>query len=355
MLIVLEKRSGTHFDERIKIAEEDHDADGKYFNLMLEYYDHSRTQTPSVCYAMYNGSAHEMDVYVSNSPHFSSGWDEGTYDSNDYHVIFQLKFDPPSECQPYSFLCETSMGNFFRLPEDNSYYFGTDWWDWKWSDYNSFGYSCREQHYHNNGDEWIVNGGPSPSNGTKLESEIETTMTKDQIWYYVNGGECIGCHHIDALVCYEECIYGDQFENCDCDKTPSEPTNSPTVPPSTSFPTFSPTTVFPTSASPTTDFISLLTTVAPSSAAGPHPLIKASVPKVVCHESGECESHKYQCRVDPDCRMSGLSRLECRNTGKTVCLSWGGKCESDKDCPTGYSCLHKDPDSTKCMKFQPTL
>ena len=265
MLIVLEKRSGTHFDERYKIAEEDHDADGKYFNLMLEYYDHSRTQTPSVCYAMYNGSAHEMDVYVSNSPHFSSGWDEGTYDSNDYHVIFQLKFDPPSECQPYSFLCKTSAGNFIRLPEDNSYYFGTDWWDYSWSDYEGdYGYSCKEQHYHNNGEEWIVNGGPAPSNGTKMESEINGNLTTEQIWYYVNGSECIGCQYIDTLVCNEECIYTDKMADGQCSSQCSNMTPSPTTSP-TANPTFVPTvdpTFYPT-ASPTV-YPTLHPTVSPS-------------------------------------------------------------------------------------------
>ena len=40
----------------------DTDVQGRYFNLMLEYFGVDEVETPSVCYALYNGSATAMDA-----------------------------------------------------------------------------------------------------------------------------------------------------------------------------------------------------------------------------------------------------------------------------------------------------
>ena len=171
------------------------------------------TQTPTACYALYDGEAHSMPVYVSNYP--SKGpWADYTYSIDQYHVMFGSKFLPPTTCQPYAFLCKTTGGNFFRLPEDADYYFGTDWQDWSWSDYDSnWGLSCEEQHYYNTGDEWIVNSGPRINASWGI-------LEKEDIWYYAEyGGTCEGCQYIDTLMCLEECIYADTIntDQCNCD------------------------------------------------------------------------------------------------------------------------------------------
>ena len=202
--------TATHFDERLRIAEDEHDPDGKFFNLMLEYYDYNMTQTPQECYALYDGHAVEMPVYVSGHPS-KRPWIEGSYTVNDYHVMFGTKYYPPTSCQPYAFICRTSGDKYIRLPEDPKYYFGTDWHDWAWSDHDSdYGLFCEEQHYYNVGDRWIANSGPKLNgSGPLLENEIYIYERTDR--------PCVGCDKIDILDCLAECIYsGTPIDCCEC-------------------------------------------------------------------------------------------------------------------------------------------
>ena len=129
--------------------------------------------------------------------------------------------------------------------------------DYSWSDYKgNWNLSCKENHYYDNGIQWIVNGDPK--------------LNKCDIWYYKdrNYSECIGCPKIPQLQCWEECIYSD-FDNVTCSfcetvfgtsygdeycppsLSPSRsPSWSPSVPsrsPSES-PSWSPSTSSPTSA-----------------------------------------------------------------------------------------------------------
>ena len=124
----------------------------------------------------------EMDIYL-------------TQQRNPYSVYFSANFDPPTTCQPYAFYCKTSLNNIFRLPEEDSYYFGTEWMDWSFTNItDDYGYSCKENHYYYNDDgEWIVNGGP--------------TLNTSDIWYYNEGNECEGCQFIDILDCWGLNVY----------------------------------------------------------------------------------------------------------------------------------------------------
>merc|ERR1719334_2799292 len=100
--------------------------------------------------------------------------------------------------------------------------------DWKWMDStwkrdNDYSLECKEQHYHHDGSEWIVNGGTTRRG----------TLSKEQIWYYAqNGGECIGCANIEILRCLEMCIRDSVFADCPCgsDSFVSWPTSAPSLP-----------------------------------------------------------------------------------------------------------------------------
>jgi len=181
--------------------------------------------------------------------------------------MFGSKFLPPTTCQPYAFLCKTTADNFYRSPQESEYYFGTDWIDWSWTDYDAdYGESCKEQHYYNAGDRWIVNSGPRRNGSGILEEE--------DIWYYAEfGGTCQGCQYIDVLMCLEECIYADTIntDQCNCAptanltaKSTAKPTGNPTEAASadpTAKPTSDPTealTADPT-AKPTSDPMEALT------------------------------------------------------------------------------------------------
>ena len=151
----------SHYDERLRINTLDQDKNNKTFALMLEYFDANDTQTPEDCYALFDGQYVSMSVYLSNTPHDGGEYNNetGFYQKTSFNVMFKEKYVPPTQCMPYSFICKTSKNNFFRLPEDSNYYFGTEWIDWEWSNYAEWqNLSCKENHYYWDGSEWIVNG-----------------------------------------------------------------------------------------------------------------------------------------------------------------------------------------------------
>eukprot|EP01084_Bolivina_argentea_P100457 180369_1 len=230
---------GVHFDERTKIVEDDYNEEGKHFTLWLEYYDVNNTQTVENCYSLYDNSFHIMNLLVGN---------RGSNGGEFYSAMFTSNHLPPLQCEPYAFICKTSLGNYFRLPEEGNYYFGTEWLDWKWSNYEGdYNLKCRENHYYFDGYQWLVNGGPE--------------LKKCDIWYYnnVDYSECIGCSKIAKLDCIANCIYSDSLNNCNCNNeigqnigyewcTPS-PTRNPLSGGITYSPTPSPT---PSPTDPTT-------------------------------------------------------------------------------------------------------
>eukprot|EP01083_Nonionella_stella_P308454 1088213_1 len=205
---------GAHFDERTKVAEADRDQNGKYFTLMLEYFDANHTQTPLNCWSLYDGNYHEMDVILSEVGDLTNG-----FSRESYSVMFTSIHEPITRCRPYAFICKTSLNNFFRLPEEGDYYFGTEWIDWQYTNFSSFitqsiGYTCKENHYYHDGTQWIVNGGPE--------------LDRCGIWYYQDtdprrDGDyftrttCNGCQDLDQLDCWAECIYSDfATDKCHC-------------------------------------------------------------------------------------------------------------------------------------------
>eukprot|EP01083_Nonionella_stella_P046376 124169_1 len=150
--------------------------------------------------------------------------------------MFLQYFDPPQfRCKPYAFICRTSSGNVFRLPEDGDYYFGAEWIDWRWTYYESkWLYECKENHYYHDANEgWTVNVGP--------------TLTQSDIWYYEEGNTCRGCECVDVLDCLSQCIYDSDSEptqTCqDACGTSCKPTQDPTVAPTVAptMPTTAPT------------------------------------------------------------------------------------------------------------------
>ena len=184
--------AGAHLDERMRIVPEDYNVDGKYFVLMVLYFDVNKTDHLDKCWSLYDGAYHEMDVELSDHPDYANGYKAGSH-----NVMLSSHHNPPIDtCEPYAFICKTHSGDLLRLPEDKRYYFGTEWLDWEWSDYKGdWNLYCRENHYFNNGQQWIVNGDPK--------------LDKCDIWYYQNTtfSECIGCPKIPQLDCWQDCIY----------------------------------------------------------------------------------------------------------------------------------------------------
>eukprot|EP01083_Nonionella_stella_P009616 27610_1 len=261
---------GAHFDARMKINSDYLRTDGKHFALWLEYYGWD-LETPAACYALYDGAIHSLPVFLSNdhahpleANNYRDGqgccpepveqscpcssmsndccddeldgrWDEtpGFYGYDSRSVMFLQYFDPPENtCEPYAFLCRDSLGSYDRLPQENDYYFGTEWIDWGWSDYaGDYNLQCDENHYYNHDTEgWTVNGGP--------------TLVKDDIWYYdgASSDPCLGCSKIEILACLEQCILtasGDPTQscqdNCNGASAPTGVTSEPTS--TTSAPT----------------------------------------------------------------------------------------------------------------------
>jgi len=239
---------GAHFDERIKIGPDDYNKEGKHLTLMTEWWDEWRNQTLEACWALYGGEYTLMEVGVSTNGDWNTGY---SYDSHSSLLV--QWFDPPEQtCEPYAFICKTQEDNYYRLPEEDIYYFGTEWLDWVWTDYEGdYNLHCKENHYYNDGDRWIVNGGPN--------------LDRCDIWYYLNTNysECLGCSKIAKLECWEACIRsGFQSSSCNCDNIddnkedyPYEwcpPTLAPSAAPTTktALPTVPPTTSAPTTAAP---------------------------------------------------------------------------------------------------------
>ena len=243
---------GAHFDERIKIGQDDWNQQGKHLTLMLEWWDEYKDQTLETCWSLYGGQATEMEVGVSMNGDWNTGYSIDSYSS----LLVNYFYPPEQTCEPYAFICKTKENNYYRLPEEDIYYFGTEWLDWVWTDYEgNWNLSCKENHYYNDGERWIVNGGPN--------------LEKCDVWYYTNTNysKCLGCSKIAKLECWEACIRsGFQASSCNCDSVTSsesypyewcppspEPTKAPTPSPTpapTNIPTRSPT---PAPTDPTDD------------------------------------------------------------------------------------------------------
>ena len=72
-----------------------------------------------------------------------------------------------------------------------------------------------------------------------------------------------------------------------------------------------------------------------------------------CDVRGDC-SNGFKCRVDPECRMNGGTRVECRTNGEKVCMAVGGRCKDDTECDVDadFKCLDRNPNEKLCIKYQ---
>ena len=242
---------GAHYDDRMTTKPSDRDGTNKHFALILQYFHD--TIPASKCWALYQDTATEMSILLDDI----TGSGRSQY--------FRSKFIPPNNCRPYKFICKKADGSYVKLPEEDTYFFGTQMMEWGYTLKSndgvdgvpgvsladlSPGYDCDEQHYYFTGTQWIVNGGPNIN-------------IQNDIYYYHNGGTCRGCQYIQILQCYQTCIESGQgnINNCNCDtptptsdgNTPSPITTATTASPVTASPTTaSPITASPTTASPTT-------------------------------------------------------------------------------------------------------
>ena len=106
--------AGGHLDERMKIAEEDLNIDGKYFVLIAMYFDVNKNDYLDNCWSLYNGSYHRMDVEISQPYPFGINT---TFTTDSWNVMLSTHHYPPiNTCEPYAFICKTQAGKYIRLP-----------------------------------------------------------------------------------------------------------------------------------------------------------------------------------------------------------------------------------------------
>jgi len=156
-----------------------------------------------------------------------------------------------SECEPYAFIARDESGTWWRLPEDERYYFGTVDHPNALREETA---NCMENHYFYTGQEWVANGAEGLTNAKNT------------------GNGCIGCDKVMVL----EDVYNnrDSSVSTTSDPTTANPTTSDptTAIPTTAIPTEGPTkeptddpteepTKDPTTANPTT---SIPTTFSPT-------------------------------------------------------------------------------------------
>jgi len=73
--------------------------------------------------------------------------------------------------------------------------------------------------------------------------------------------------------------------------------------------------------------------------------------KVSCRSPSQCDRNNgFKCRVNPQCRISGGTSLECQSD--KLCMALGGECQSDSDCQVDFKCLDRNPNRKLCIKFQ---
>merc|ERR1719471_1683502 len=153
-------------------------------------------------FLLYQGQMLSMDTVVENS------------DSESGTSAFFSKYMPRAdECEPYAFVAKDASGTWWRLPEDERYFFATVDHPDALRDGSA---SCAENHYFNAGDDrWVANGGDDLANMVDAD----------------NG--CVGCAKIDALEAAFEA--GDDSTPTPTMDTPAPVTPSPTTPAPTEF------------------------------------------------------------------------------------------------------------------------
>merc|ERR1719471_1512287 len=173
------------------------------FTFLVQFFGGKQTEPVTLSgdvYLLYKGEMIAMDEIVSN--------DDSSSGTSAFYVSYQ---DLSAECEPYAFVARDVDGSWWRLPEDERFYFATVDHPNSLIDDSA---ACAENHYFNadGAGNWVANGADGLTNAVNAD----------------NG--CVGCSKIAALE--------DSF---DPNATPrptmdtAEPTKRPTTPAPTVF------------------------------------------------------------------------------------------------------------------------
>eukprot|EP01084_Bolivina_argentea_P065160 118783_1 len=216
---------GTHFDW-----------DENDFSFLVQFFG-GKKSTPIIAekvLLLYDGQWINMALVTGD---YSSGF-------------FRVNLNSTTECEPYAFLVkDINDGSWWRLPEDERYYFATVN---KPTDLLDGTANCMENHYFYTGTEYVANGG---------EGLINAKNT-------ANG--CIGCDKILLL----DNIYNNRNTIAFPTISPTITTNAPSVPPTTAAPTDENGTAKPTTTKPTTAIPTINPTINPTTA---YPSVSPSI------------------------------------------------------------------------------
>ena len=139
-----------------------HELLSESIRFWVEFYGSADVVADEV-YLLYDGQTLVMDLYVGDG---ASGF-------------YNFSVSPlPSECEPYAFIAKDTNGDWWRLPEDERYYFATVGHPDNLIDGSA---GCDENHYFYTGTQWVANGAYNLTNSKN----------------YVDG--CVGCDKVSAL------------------------------------------------------------------------------------------------------------------------------------------------------------
>eukprot|EP01083_Nonionella_stella_P237899 834141_1 len=142
---------GAHFDERLRIKNDDIANDDKHLIFIVEYYGKANNNREAKkVYVLYDGGLKPLELVF------------GTKKSG----FWGSRFLVPTQCKPYAFIVVDASGKTFRLPQDKEYFFGTRWDVLKGGKYFTVEYPCTENHYYKSGNSWIPNGRKGRSGST---------------------------------------------------------------------------------------------------------------------------------------------------------------------------------------------
>ena len=167
----------SHFDEKNKIHSNYYNINNKHLTFLLGWYGLADTinKIAQNVYILYKNKITEMNLIFGNE---SNG-------------IYEINFEYPTQCEPYSFYVKTIDNILYRLPEQNEYFYGTSWIQLESGTPSKPGIDypdCNENHYFKDDKEnnqWIANGA--------------NNITKSQITF-IDHNNCQGCNKINALL-----------------------------------------------------------------------------------------------------------------------------------------------------------
>ncbi|CAJ1457027.1 unnamed protein product [Effrenium voratum] len=136
------------------------------FTFLVQWFGRKQERSAAQVFLLYAGQARDL-----GSPIVGDGF-SGFY-------MQELPLTSATvRCEPYAFIARDQKGNWHRLPEEESYYFGTVSQPQNLVDGDA---RCGENHYYYTGSQWVANGGPGLSNA-------KTSATG-----------CVGCGKVSSL------------------------------------------------------------------------------------------------------------------------------------------------------------